>query len=70
MSLRYITDEQGNKTAVVVPLAGWDALLDKVKAYEEDMELLPPKDEEDRQQAFDELAHGEALDLKEAMKQW
>jgi hypothetical protein len=70
MNIQYITDEQGNKTAVVVPLAEWDALLDKVKAYEENMGFLSPEDEEDRQQAFDELAHGEALDLKEAMKQW
>jgi len=35
-----------------------------------DVDLLTDEDAQDRKQAFEELKNGEALDLREAMKEW
>lgn len=32
MSIHYQTDEQGNRVAVVIPLAEWEALLERLAA--------------------------------------
>ena len=50
------------------------AVID-VKAFEKwlnqlDVDLLTEEDMEDRKQAFEEFGKGEALDLREAMKEW
>jgi hypothetical protein len=31
MSIQYRTDEQGNRVAVVIPLAEWEALQERVR---------------------------------------
>ena len=50
------------------------AIID-IKAFEKwiselDVDLLTEEDRRDREQAFEELKKGEALDLKEAIKEW
>ena len=56
-------------------LQGKDRAIIDVKAFEDwlkdlDVDLLTEEDMKDRKQAFEELAKGEALDLREAMKKW
>lgn len=36
MSIQYQTDEQGNRVAVVIPLAEWEALQERVKEPNEE----------------------------------
>ena len=31
MGIQYVTDEQGNPVAVQVPIAEWEAILDRMK---------------------------------------
>jgi len=69
MNIQYITNEKGRKTAVVVSLNEWEKIMAKVRAFEE-MEFLTPEDERDRKQAVSELQKGEALDLREALREW
>lgn len=69
MSFQYITDENGRRTAVVIPVEEFEALLlDEPKA--DARESLTPAEEAERRKAYEELARGEALDLSEAMKEW
>ena len=56
-------------------LQGKDKAVIDVKAFEKwlnelDVDLLTDEDAQDRKQAFEELKNGEALDLREAMKEW
>ncbi|MBW1998916.1 MAG: hypothetical protein JRJ29_13255 [Deltaproteobacteria bacterium] len=51
-----------------------NAVID-VKAFENwirelDIDLLTEEDEADRKEAFEELAKGEAINLRKAMKEW
>lgn len=66
MGIQYLTNESGQKTAVVIPLDEWEALQAELRGDA----LLSPKDEEDRREAYDALARGEALDLGRAMADW
>jgi len=48
------------------------AVID-IKAFEkwiDDAEFLSREDKQDREQAFEDLERGAALDLSEAMKEW
>jgi len=69
MNIQYITNEKGRKTAVVVSLKEWEKIMAKVRAFEE-IEFLTPEDERDRKRAVSELQKGEALDLREALREW
>ena len=56
-------------------LQGRDRAVIDVEAFEKwlnelDIDLLTEEDMEDRKEAFEELGRGEALDLREAMKEW
>ncbi|MBW1930964.1 MAG: hypothetical protein JRH08_15860 [Deltaproteobacteria bacterium] len=56
-------------------LQGKDRAIIDVKAFEDwlkdlDIDLLTEEDMKDRKQAFEELGKGEALDLREAIKEW
>lgn len=66
MSIQYQTDEQGNRIAVVIPLDEWEALQAELHGEVH----LSAKDEEERREAYDALAQGEALDLGKAMADW
>ncbi|EHJ48873.1 hypothetical protein DFW101_2871 [Solidesulfovibrio carbinoliphilus subsp. oakridgensis] len=66
MGIQYLTDESGQKTAVVIPLDEWEALQAELRGEA----LLSASDEEDRREAYDALARGEALDLGRAMADW
>ena len=67
-NVQYITNDSGQKTAVIVPLEEWENLVEKIKLYEEEGILLSPEDEEDRKQAFAELERGDCLNLRETIK--
>ncbi len=69
MSIQYITDENGRRTAVVLPVEEFEALLLDEPAPG-GHERLTPAEEAERRLAYEELARGEALDLGEAMKEW
>ena len=54
---------------------GEDKAVIDVKAFEKwirelDIDLLSEEDKKDRKEAYEELERGEAIDLKEAMKEW
>ena len=67
-NVQYITNDSGQKTAVIVPLEEWEKLVEKIKLYEEEGIFLSPEDEEDRKQAFAELEQGDCLNLRETIK--
>jgi hypothetical protein len=66
MGIQYLTNESGQKTAVVILLDEWEALQAELRGDAR----LSPKDEEDRREAYAALARGEALDLGRAMADW
>ncbi|MHC1790611.1 hypothetical protein [Solidesulfovibrio sp.] len=66
MSIQYQTDEQGNRVAVVIPLAEWEAIQAELLGDAQ----LTSKDETDRREAYAELERGETLDLGRAMADW
>ncbi|WP_300164385.1 hypothetical protein [Solidesulfovibrio sp.] len=66
MGIQYQTDEQGNRVAVVVPLAQWEAMQAELRGEAR----LTSEDEADRQEAYDALSRGETLDLCRAMADW
>ena len=66
MSIQYITDEQGQRVAVQIPIEEWETMRQRLEHSLD--ERLSPEDEADRKKAYAELAAGEALDLREAMK--
>jgi hypothetical protein len=66
MGIQYQTDEQGNRVAVVVPLAQWEALQAELRGKAR----LTPEDEADRRDAYHALSRGDALDLCQAMADW
>ncbi|MHC1792188.1 hypothetical protein [Solidesulfovibrio sp.] len=66
MGIQYLTNESGQKTAVVIPLDEWEALQAELRGDA----LLSTNDEEDRREAYDALARGEAVDLGRAMADW
>jgi hypothetical protein len=70
MTVQFITDDQGRRTAVIIPLAEWEALMNMIESVSADRDSLTPEDEKDRRQAYAELRAGESLDLQEAMKEW
>jgi PHD/YefM family antitoxin component YafN of YafNO toxin-antitoxin module len=70
MNVKYITDDSGKRSAVIVPLKDWKSTMAKIKTFQEDLELLSPEDEIERQEAYDELERGETLNLREAIKNW
>lgn len=69
MAVQYITDENGRRTAAVIPVEEFEALLLDAPAAP-GAERLSPAEEKDRRQAYEELARGQALDLGEAMEEW
>ena len=66
MGILYQTDEQGNRLAVVIPIAEWEALQARLRGDGR----LSPQDEQDRREAHDALAQGDALDLSKATTDW
>lgn len=69
MTVQYITDENGRRTAAVIPVEEFEALLLDAPAAP-GAERLTPAEEKDRREAYEELASGQALDLGEAMQEW
>jgi len=56
-------------------LQGNDRAVIDIRAFEKclnelNVDLLTDEDVKDRKQAFEEFGKGEALDLREAMKEW
>lgn len=70
MNVKYITDDSGKRSAVIVPLEDWKSITAKIKAFREDLEILSPEDEIERREAYGEMKRGETLDLREAIKDW
>lgn len=70
MNVKYITDDSGERSAVIVPLEEWESITAKINAFQEDLEMLSPEDEIERLEAYDELERGETLNLREAVKNW
>ena len=70
MNVKYITDDSGKRSAVIVPLDEWESIMAKINVLREDLEILSPEDENDRREAYGELKRGETLNLREAVKKW
>jgi len=70
MEIKYITDDAGKRAAVIVPVEEWKSLMARIKAFQEDLEVLSSEDELDRREAYEELKRGETLNLREAIKNW
>ena len=70
MNVKYITDDSGKRSAVIVPLDEWESIMTKIRVLQEDLETLSPEDENDRREAYDALKRGETLDLREVIKKW
>lgn len=70
MNVKYITDDSGRRSAVIVPLEEWDSIMKKINVLREDLEILSPEDEIDRQEAYGELERGETLNLREVIRNW
>ena len=68
MNVKYITDDSGERSAVIVPLEEWESITAKINAFQADLEMLSPEDEIERLEAYDELKRGETLNLREAVK--
>lgn len=70
MTIKYIIDDSGKRSAVIVPLEEWESITAKINAFEEDLEMLSPEDETERREAYDEMKRSETLNLREAVKNW
>jgi PHD/YefM family antitoxin component YafN of YafNO toxin-antitoxin module len=70
MNVKYITDDSGKRSAVIVPLEEWEMITAKISAMQEDLESLSPEDEIERCDAYDEMKQGKTLNLREAIKNW
>jgi len=70
MNVKYITDDSGKRSAVIVPLEEWKTITATVSALREDLESLSSEDEIDRREAYAEMRQGESLNLLEATKNW
>ena len=70
MNVKYITDDSGERSAVIVPLEEWESITAKINAFQEDLEMLSPEDEIELREAYDEMKRGETLNLREAVKNW
>ena len=70
MNVKYITDDSGKRSAVIVPLKEWETIMARINVMRKDLETLSPEDEIDRRDAYDELDRGETLNLREAVKNW
>ena len=68
MNVKYITDDSGKRSAVIVPLEAWKSITAKINVLREDLENLSPEDERERREAYDELKSGDTLNLREAIK--
>ena len=70
MHVKYITDDSGKRSAVIVPLKEWETIMARIDVMRKDLEVLSPEDEIDRREAYGELKRGETLNLREAIKNW
>jgi PHD/YefM family antitoxin component YafN of YafNO toxin-antitoxin module len=70
MNVKYVTDDSGKRSAVIVPLEEWESIMAKISVLQEDLETLSPEDEIERREAYAELKRGKTLNLQEAIKNW
>ena len=70
MNVKYVTDDSGKRSAVIVPLEDWESIMAKISALQEDLEALSSEDEIERREAYAELKRGKTLNLQEAIKNW
>ena len=70
MNVKYVTDDSGKRSAVIVPLEDWESIMAKISALQEDLETLSSEDEIERREAYAELKRGKTLNLQEAIKNW
>ena len=70
MSVKFVTDDAGKRSAVVVPLKEWNSIMAKINTWRQDLETLSSEDKFDRREAYAELTRGESLDLRETVKKW
>jgi PHD/YefM family antitoxin component YafN of YafNO toxin-antitoxin module len=70
MKVKYVTDDSGKRSAVIVPLEEWESIMAKISVLQEDLETLSPEDEIERREAYAELKRGNTLNLQDAVKNW
>jgi PHD/YefM family antitoxin component YafN of YafNO toxin-antitoxin module len=70
MNVKYITDDSGKRSAVIVPLEEWKSITAKISVLRDDLVMLSPEDKIERREAYDEMKRGETLNLREAIKSW
>jgi PHD/YefM family antitoxin component YafN of YafNO toxin-antitoxin module len=64
MSIQYVTDEQGEKIAVVVPIQEWEALLGRL----EDDDSLSPEEASRADESWQEYVAGRTRTLSQVKK--
>jgi PHD/YefM family antitoxin component YafN of YafNO toxin-antitoxin module len=64
MSIHYVTDEQGEKIAVVVPIQEWEALLGRL----EDDDSLSPEEASRAEESWQEYVAGRTRTLSQVKK--
>jgi hypothetical protein len=70
MRISYLTDSQGRRSAIVIPIGQWNELAEKLERLNVGIELLSPEDDRDRDIADRELTSGKSLDLVQAIDSW
>lgn len=70
MSISYLTDDKGRRSAILIPIEQWDRLAEKLARLDGGIEMLTSEDDRDRDLADRELASGEALDFAQAIDSW
>ena len=70
MSISYLTDDKGRRSAILIPIEQWDRLAEKLARLDGGIEMLTSEDDRDRDLAERELASGEALDFAQAIDSW
>jgi hypothetical protein len=70
MGVRYLIDEHGKRSAIVIPFDQWNDIAGRLEEMGLNVEFLRSEDDEDRASADSELASGNALDLVQSVNNW
>lgn len=65
MPIQYLTDEQGRKTAVQVPIEEWEALLERIDPDDE----LSPEEMAEAEAGWREYLEGKSKPLEQVMRE-
>ena len=69
VALQYLSDEQGNMQAVQLPLSEWKKIVNKIKKYEQVLQLKSDLKEALQQVAFSKNYSGNKQTLNEFLNE-